>query len=189
MKRALDDALIDHPSSDEILAGVVLRASASEVKVFISNGEIANINGDGLRFVKDALSDKAQPKIRITEGSIVRVMPRVGGGWQITQLPDVEGALISVDTHTGAILSMTGGFDFKRNQFNHAMMAERQPGSSFKPFLYAAGLEKGIMPRTIVNDGPLSFGGAETGGKAWEPKNYDWQNGRVDDGSHGISEI
>jgi penicillin-binding protein 1A len=68
---------------------------------------------------------------------------------------------------------MTGGFDFKRNQFNHAMMAERQPGSSFKPFLYAAGIEKGIMPKTIVNDGPLSFSGIETGGKAWEPKNYD----------------
>ena len=173
MKRALDDALMDHPSSDEILAGVVLKSSINEVKVFISTGEVVVMQGEAVKFAKDALSPSAQPKMKISVGSIVRVMPKVGGGWQITQLPEVEGALISVDTNSGAILSMTGGFDFKRNQFNHAMMAERQPGSSFKPFLYAAGIEKGIMPRTIVNDGPLSFSGIETGGKAWEPKNYD----------------
>jgi penicillin-binding protein 1A len=173
MKRALDNALNDHPSSDDVLAGVVLTASPNELKVFISTGEVVVLQGDALKFVKEALSSSAQPKMKISVGSIIRVMPKVNGGWQITQLPEVEGALISVDTHTGAILSMTGGFDFKRNQFNHAMMAERQPGSSFKPFLYAAGVEKGIMPRTIVNDGPLSFSGLETGGKAWEPKNYD----------------
>lgn len=173
MKRALDNGLNDHPSSDDVLAGVVLAASPNELKVFISTGEVVVMQGEALKFVKDALSPTAQPKIKISVGSIIRVMPKVSGGWQITQLPEVEGALISVDTHSGAILSMTGGFDFKRNQFNHAMMAERQPGSSFKPFLYAAGIEKGIMPRTIVNDGPLSFSGVETGGKAWEPKNYD----------------
>jgi penicillin-binding protein 1A len=92
-------------------------------------------------------------------------------------MPEVQGALIAIDPKTGAINTLVGGFDFKHSQFNHAIQAERQPGSSFKPFIYAAGIEKGIMPRTLVNDAFLSIGGSETGGKAWEPKNYD---GRTD---------
>ena len=173
MKRAIDEALFSHSSSDEIQSGVVLKAAPNEVRVFTSSGDIVSIEGEALKFVKESLSTSAQPKKKISVGSIIRVMPNGKGGWLITQLPAVEGAAISVDTQTGAILSMTGGFEFKRNQFNHAMMAERQPGSSFKPFLYAAAIEKGIMPRTIIRDGPLSFGGLDTGGKAWEPKNYD----------------
>ena len=100
-------------------------------------------------------------------------MPLANGSWQLSQIPEVEAGLISLNPETGAILAMVGGFDFRRNQFNHALQAERQPGSSFKPFIYSAAIEKGVMPRTIVNDAPLSVGGSETGGKAWEPKNYD----------------
>jgi penicillin-binding protein 1A len=172
-KRFLDDALIEHPSSDEILSGVVLKASLQEVQVFVSSGEVISIKPDGLRLAREALTGNAQPKIQIKPGSIIRVAPMASNAWQITQIPEVQGALVSVEPQTGAIVAMAGGFDFKLSQFNHAMQAERQPGSSFKPFIYAAGIEKGIMPRTIVNDGPLSIGGSETGGKAWEPKNYD----------------
>jgi penicillin-binding protein 1A len=100
-------------------------------------------------------------------------MPSSNNTFQIVQMPEVESALISLNPQTGAILAMSGGFDFRRGQFNHAMQAQRQPGSSFKPFIYAAALEKGIMPRTLVNDAYLSIGGAETGSKPWEPKNYD----------------
>jgi len=175
-KRALDEALIDHSSSDEILSGVVLKASLQEVKVFISSGDTITIKPDGLRLGREGLVANAQPKIQIKPGSIIRVS-QTADVWQITQIPEVQGALVSVDPQTGAINAMMGGFDFKLTQFNHVMQAERQPGSSFKPFIYAAGLEKGIMPRTIVNDAPLSIGGSETGGKAWEPKNYD---GRTD---------
>ena len=173
MKRALDEALISHSSSDEIQSGVVLEASSSELKVFISSGEMVSIKGSGLSFVKEALSPSAQPKLRIKKGSIVRVMPSSNNTFQIVQMPEVESALISLNPQTGAILAMSGGFDFRRGQFNHAMQAQRQPGSSFKPFIYAAALEKGIMPRTLVNDAYLSIGGAETGSKPWEPKNYD----------------
>lgn len=173
MKRALDEALISHSSSDEIQSGVVLEASSSELKVFISSGEMVSIKGAGLSFVKEALSPSAQPKLRIKKGSIVRVMPSSNNTFQIVQMPEVESALISLNPQTGAILAMSGGFDFRRGQFNHAMQAQRQPGSSFKPFIYAAALEKGIMPRTLVNDAYLSIGGAETGSKPWEPKNYD----------------
>lgn len=172
-KRALDEALIEHPSSDDLLAGVVLTKSPKEIQVFIASGETVTIKGEGLKLGQEGLSDRAQPKIQIKPGSIVRVLSLPNGGWQLAQIPEVESGLVSVNTETGAILAMVGGFDFKRNQFNHALQAERQPGSSFKPFIYAAAIEKGVMPQTIVNDAPLSLGGGETGGKAWEPKNYD----------------
>ena len=96
-----------------------------------------------------------------------------GGVWKLAQLPQVEAAFVSMNSETGAILSLVGGFDFRRNQFNHVTQALRQPGSSFKPFIYAAALEKGFSPSTVVNDAPLSIGSLETGSQAWEPKNYD----------------
>jgi penicillin-binding protein 1A len=172
-KRALDEALIEHPSSDDLQAGVVLAVAPKEIHVFMASGDTVSIKGEALKLGLEGLSERAQPKIQIKPGSIVRVYPHANGGWQLAQNPEVESGLISVNTETGAILAMVGGFDFKRNQFNHAIQAERQPGSSFKPFIYAAAIEKGVMPQTIVNDAPLSLGGGETGGKAWEPKNYD----------------
>jgi penicillin-binding protein 1A len=93
--------------------------------------------------------------------------------WRITQLPDVEAAFVALDPRTGAIRALVGGFDFQKNKFNHVTQAWRQPGSSFKPFIYSAALEKGLTPMTIVNDAPLFYSAGETGGKPWEPKNYD----------------
>jgi penicillin-binding protein 1A len=93
--------------------------------------------------------------------------------WSVIQMPEVEGALVSLDPRTGLIRAMVGGFDFGRNKFNHVTQAWRQPGSSFKPFIYSAALEKGFTPATVVNDGPLFFNAGVTGGQPWEPKNYD----------------
>jgi penicillin-binding protein 1A len=84
----------------------------------------------------------------------------------------VEGAFVSVIPQDGAIRALVGGFDFNKNKFNHVTQAWRQPGSSFKPFIYSASLEKGLGPATVINDAPLFFSAAETGGQAWEPKNY-----------------
>lgn len=175
-KRILDEALINHPANEEMQSGVVISASLKEVQVFISSGETIVIKPEGLRIGREGLVNTAQPKIQIKPGSIIRVAQQPSGGWQISQMPEVQGALISLDPKTGAINAMVGGFDFKISQFNHAIQAERQPGSAFKPFIFAAAVEKGIMPKTLVNDGFLSIGGSETGGKAWEPKNYDGKN-------------
>ena len=172
-KRAIDNALIEHSSSDDLQSGVVTSVGAKEIQVFISTGETVAIKGEGLKLGLEALSERAQPKIKIKPGSVVRVIQMSNGAWQLSQIPEVESQLISTDPQTGAILAMVGGFDYRRNQFNHAIQAERQPGSSFKPFIYSAAIEKGVMPRTIVNDAPLSISGGETGGRAWEPKNYD----------------
>jgi penicillin-binding protein 1A len=104
---------------------------------------------------------------------VVRIVQLPKGLWELTQLPEVEGAFVSLTPQTGAIRALVGGFDFAKNKFNHVTQAWRQPGSSFKPFIYSAALEKGISPATMVNDAPLFFDGGVTGGQPWEPKNYD----------------
>jgi penicillin-binding protein 1A len=138
-----------------------------------SDGDTLVINGEGLKFVARALSDKAPAASRVRRGALIRIASGDKGNWQITQMPQVESALVSVRPSDGAILSLVGGFDFDRNKFNHVTQAYRQPGSSFKPFIYSAALEKGFSPATVVNDAPLYFDAAQTGGEPWEPKNYD----------------
>jgi penicillin-binding protein 1A len=103
----------------------------------------------------------------------VRITESKPGSWEIAQVPEVEAALVACNTNDGAVRAMVGGFDFSRNKFNRATQAWRQPGSSFKPFVYSSALEKGFMTSTIVNDAPISIDPALTGGQAWDPKNYD----------------
>jgi len=170
---ALDRAFQEIPDSDDLDAAVVLAATAAEVKAVLSDGETVVVTGDGLKFAVRSLSDKAAASVRIRPGAVIRVSRDEKGRWQITQLPQVESALISARPSDGAILALVGGFDFDRNKFNHVTQAFRQPGSSFKPFIYSAALEKGFSPATVVNDAPLYFDASETGSEPWEPKNYD----------------
>ncbi|WP_031361545.1 penicillin-binding protein 1A [Caballeronia sordidicola] len=171
-EQAIDDALVDHPDNGEIVAAVVTEASPKQVKASFIDGNVAVVEGNDLRFVASALSTRAQPNQRIRPGAIVRLMKNDDDTWVITQLPQVEGAFVSIVPQDGAIRALVGGFDFNKNKFNHVTQAWRQPGSSFKPFIYSASLEKGLSPATIINDAPLYFSAAETGGQAWEPKNY-----------------
>ena len=171
-EQAIDDALVDHPDNGEIVAAVVTAASPKQVKASFIDGNVAAVQGNDLRFVASALSTRAQPSQRIRPGAIVRLMKNEDDNWVITQLPQVEGAFVSVVPQDGAIRALVGGFDFNKNKFNHVTQAWRQPGSSFKPFIYSASLEKGLSPATIINDAPLYFSAGETGGQAWEPKNY-----------------
>ena len=169
------EALEEHPDSDDIRAAVVLSAEPGKIIAALQSGEQIVIGPEGLRTVGNALTDKASPKQQIRRGAVIRIMqdkekdPR----WSVVQMPEVEGALVSLDPRTGLIQAMVGGFDFSRNKFNHVTQAWRQPGSSFKPFIYSAALEKGFTPATVINDGPLFFDAGTTGGQPWEPKNYD----------------
>ncbi|MFM0207906.1 penicillin-binding protein 1A [Paraburkholderia sediminicola] len=171
-EQAIDDALLEHPDNGEIIAAVVTAASPKQVQAAFIDGNVATIQGDGLRFAQFALGTRAQPNQRVRPGAIIRLVKDDDGNWSITQLPQVEGAFVSVVPQDGAIRALVGGFDFNKNKFNHVTQAWRQPGSSFKPFIYSASLEKGLGPATIINDAPLFFSAAETGGQAWEPKNY-----------------
>ena len=172
-EETLDDALHEYPDSEDIYAAVVTEATAKRVKVYRRGGETIDISDAGLRFAAEALTDKAGPNLRIRRGAIIRVQADDKKRWAITQLPAAESMLLSADPRDGAIRALAGGFDFSRSQFNHATQALRQPGSSFKPFIYSASLEKGFGPGSVFDDAPLSFSAAQTGGEVWEPKNYD----------------
>jgi penicillin-binding protein 1A len=169
---AIETELSDHPDSDDIVAAVVLEATPKSVRAVLSSGEEISIGGAGLAFAANALSDKAQPNRRVQRGAVIRVVLE-GQSWSITQLPEVESAFVAANTEDGSIRALIGGFDYNLNKFNHVTQAWRQPGSSFKPFIYSASLEKGLSPATVINDAPISFDAAHTGGQPWEPKNYD----------------
>ncbi|KND56329.1 Multimodular transpeptidase-transglycosylase [Candidatus Paraburkholderia kirkii] len=174
---AIEDALVDHPDNGELVAAVVTAANPKQVTAQFVGGDTATISGDGLRFAAAALRSNASKALAIKPGAIVRLTKDDKGNWQITQLPQVEGALISMVPQDGAIRALVGGFDFNKNKFNHVTQAWRQPGSSFKPFIYSAALDKGIGPATIINDAPLHFPAATPGGDAWEPKDDDQPDG------------
>jgi penicillin-binding protein 1A len=169
----LEDALQDSEDSDDLLAAVVVQATDKQVRAYMRGGTTVTITGDSLKFATRMLDDKAPANKRIRRGAIIRIVKDSKGSWQISQLPDVEGAFVSASPADGAIRALVGGFDFNRSKFNHVTQAWRQPGSSFKPFIYSAAMEKGFNPASVVADEPLVVSAEETGSQAWEPKNYD----------------
>ena len=170
---AIDLALQDIPDTGDLIPALVLAADAKQIKAYRKGGELIALNGDSLKFAAKMLDDKAPPNRRITRGAIIRVQKDDKGAWQITQLPEVESAFVAVSPNDGAIRALVGGFDFNRNKFNHVTQAWRQPGSSFKPFIYSAALEKGYNGNTIIADEPIVINSALTGSQDWAPHNYD----------------
>ncbi|ENO98501.1 penicillin-binding protein 1A [Thauera phenylacetica] len=168
----LDEALGDSSDHDDLLAALVLKAGPKEVLVYRRGQEI-RITGKGLSFVAPMLSEKAPQARRVRRGAIVRVRNAGKDSWELTQLPDVQAALVAIDSHSGAVRALIGGFDFNRNKFNHVTQAVRQPGSSFKPFIFSAALDREFGPGSVLEDNPLYYPAGVTGSKAWEPKNYD----------------
>jgi len=169
----LDEALLEVTDSDNLLPAVAQSVSPKSITAYVKGGQTITITGDGLKFAQQTLGQKLAPSQRIRVGSLIRVQLDAKGQWQITQLPQVESAFVSANPRDGAIYALVGGFDFNRNQFNHVTQAWRQPGSSFKPFIYSAALEKGFTPASIINDAPLVIDSIETGNEPWYPKNYD----------------
>ena len=168
-----EEALADYGDVADLKAALVLAASTKEVKLALRDGETLTLAGDALRFAARALEDKAAQQRRIRRGAIVRLQRDEKKNWQFAQLPEAEAAFVSLDPGNGAIRALVGGFDFHRNKFNHITQAWRQPGSSFKPFIYSAALEKGFTPATVIADEPIVIEAEVTGSQRWEPKNYD----------------
>lgn len=173
MDDIIDEVLQEHPDNGDVMSAVVLEASPKKIVAIRQNGEMIEITGEGLKPVQSGLSDKAAANIRIRRGAVIRVVQTPKKTWDVTQLPEVEGAFVALDPRDGSIKAMVGGFDFEKNKFNHVTQAWRQPGSSFKPFIYSAALEHGVTPATVINDSPLFYDAGVTGGQPWEPKNYD----------------
>jgi len=168
-----EDALQDENESDDIYPALVLDVSPRAVKVYRKGGETFEISGDGLKFAQKMIGEKAPANQKLRRGALIRVQKDEKGQWLISQMPQAEAALVSMDPADGAVRALVGGFDFSRNKYNHVTQAMRQPGSSFKPFIYSAALEKGYTPATIINDAPLTFDASQTGSEPWAPKNFD----------------
>ena len=167
------EALQEHPDNDELKAAVAVEVNSKKVVAILQSGDSVTITGDGLKPVASGLVTNGNPKTQIRPGAVIRLIRGAKGDWSITQLPDVEGAFVALDPRTGTVRAMVGGFDYSKSKFNHVTQAWRQPGSSFKPFIYSAALEKGFTPATVINDAPLFFDAGATGSQPWEPKNYD----------------
>jgi len=169
----IEEALADYGDVGDLRVALVLAASPREVKLALRDGETLTLSGDGLRFAARSLEEKAAQQRRIRRGAIVRLQRDEKRNWQFAQLPEAEAAFVSLDPGSGAIRALVGGFDFNRNKFNHITQAWRQPGSSFKPFIYSAALEKGFTPATVIADEAIVIEAEVTGSQRWEPKNYD----------------
>ncbi|MFJ7566160.1 penicillin-binding protein 1A [Herminiimonas sp. NPDC097707] len=171
-QQAIEEILVKHPDSDDLKAAVVTAVSAKSVKAVTLADDEIEISGEGLRFAAAALSAKAVEEKKIKPGSVIRVLQDSKKKWGIAQLPEVAAAFVAVNAQDGGIRAMVGGFDFALNQFDHVTQAWRQPGSTIKPFVYSAALEKGFSPGTLINDAPLAEDNpGEQGGKAWNPGN------------------
>jgi len=168
---AVAAALQKRPAVDAFVPAVVVSASAKRVRAATTNGETIEITGTGLRFAAGALASAAKAGVKLSPGAVIR-LNKSQGDWAITQLPEVAAAFVAVDAGTGAYRALVGGFDFGLNKFNHVTQAWRQPGSSIKPFVYSAGLERGFFPGTPILDAPLDLGG-ENGAAGWSPRNDD----------------
>lgn len=174
-ERAAAQALKEHGDDEDLHVAVVLDANPKAVTVQLTGGERLEITGSGLRLAQAGLRAGAKRELALVRGAIVRVQAQTRGKrteWSIVQWPQAEAAFVALDPATGRVRALVGGFDFARAPFNRATQAWRQPGSAFKPFLYSAAFESGVMPDTVVDDEPwVSRDGN------WQPRNSD---GRFD---------
>ena len=173
LERAAAQALKAHRDDEQLRVAIVLQATQREVRLQLATGERLTLTGEALRRAAPGLAPKAPAALALRRGAVVRVMRAPSGpaAWALVQWPEAQAAFVALDPSTGRIRALVGGFDFARQPFNHATQAWRQPGSSFKPLLYSAALEQGLMPATVVDDLPF------TAANGWSPQNSD---GRFD---------
>ena len=154
---------------------VILEVNKNKIKVYSKDNQLLDIALEDVLIKSQYYDVNYKKRIRdlnkiLSIGDVVRVK-KSSGKWRLSQIPNVNGALISIDSNSGAISALSGGYDFRLSKFNRATQAKRQPGSSFKPFIYSAALNKGYSPASIVNDAPKVFK-EDTVSGAWRPKNY-----------------
>lgn len=158
---------------DKMVPAVVLDVTKRKnVVIQLPSGKRVTLDGRSLGFAARAVNNEKMGESRIRRGSVIRVRNN-GGRWVVVQEPLLQGALVSLDAKTGAVRALVGGYDFHSKTFNRAAQAIRQPGSTFKPFIYSAALSKGMTASTMVNDAPISLPGKGANGSVWTPKNSD----------------
>ncbi len=166
-----------YSSIGPLYPAVVTQVNAQAASAYLAGIGSVAIEWSGLRWARRYIDENRRGPAPATAadvvkiGDIIRVTEDDAGNWLLSQLPQVEGGLVSLDPNTGATLALVGGFDFYRSKFNRIVQAKRQPGSSFKPFIYSAALDNGFSAASIINDAPVVFNDPGIGQK-WRPKNY-----------------
>lgn len=163
---AIQKALLHEASFGSLVPAAVFKAGQDSIQVFDVYGKRHLLQGKALAIARGWLK-----KNTFERGDLVRLSFQ-GEKPALAQVPAVEGALVALDPNDGAILALAGGYDFYHNKFNHAYQAWRQPGSSFKPFIYSAALEKGFTPASLINDAPLTVNLPNITEESWSPSNY-----------------
>src|SRR5689334_1106421 len=161
---------------DDQSARIGLQPPRDPAGAVVKDREVGLVTLDGVKWAKPA-SGPSKPIAKVTQvlsaGDVIYVSPlEAQGQYRVRQVPEISGAMVVMDPHTGRVLAMVGGFSFDQSQFNRATQALRQPGSSFKPFVYAAALDNGYTPSTIVMDAPIEIDTGAGGGGVWKPENY-----------------
>ena len=173
-----DEQLAAGPVVGDTVTGVVLAVSERTAKIYLGPNRRAELDWEGVKWARKYLNEDAQgpPPRSVKEvlkpGDIVRLRETDEKRLMLSQIPEAEGALVSLDPATGAIVALAGGFEFSRSKFNRVTQAQRQPGSGFKPILYAAALNEGFTPASVVNDAPFVYHDPSLEGGAWRPQNY-----------------
>ncbi len=172
-------ALANYTPASNLQPGLVTGSDAKQASVYLASGDSAVLSLAALSWARPQLNaDRvgAAPtnvsKV-LKRGDIIRVVRDKDAAWQLTQIPAAQGALTSINPEDGSIQALVGGFNFGRSKFNRAVMAARQPGSSFKPYLYSAAFERGFTPASIVNDAPLALPDPSRPDGIWTPANDD----------------
>jgi len=178
----IDTAVLDEVLSESIevgglIPGVVTSVSKDNIQVYIGADRRVAIDLKSVDWARPYLNENAVGKVpsdfskMFAIGDVIRVATEDSKQWSLAQVPEVSGALISVDPQNGGILALVGGFDYYYSKFNRAVQARRQPGSSFKPFIYSAALDSGYTPASIINDAPVVFEDVALE-DTWRPQNY-----------------
>jgi penicillin-binding protein 1A len=185
-------ALSEHPTPAELdkqldpfhnvvglIPGIVTESAEKSATVYLLDGQSVSLDMDGVSWAhafQDESHRGAAPKrvdAVLKVGDVVRVARNADAKWKLSQIPGAQGALVSLDPENGAIKAEVGGFSYSRSKFNRAVQSARQPGSSFKPFFYAAAFEHGFTAASIINDAPVVFPDPSKPNGQWTPQNDD----------------
>jgi penicillin-binding protein 1A len=174
-----DNLLANYGSVSGMQPGIVTASDAKQATVYLSSHESAILDLAGVSWARPHINDDrvgaAPTRVDgvLKRGDIIRLARDDKGEWQLAQIPAAQAALTSIEPEDGSIQALVGGFNFVRSKFNRAVMAARQPGSSFKPYLYSAAFERGFTPASIINDAPLALPDPSRPNGIWTPSNDD----------------
>jgi len=203
VNKETDEALAGLIEAKPVVGGlipaIVVRTTAEEATVVARSGMRYRLGMDGIRWARKGDVTPTSPRDVVKIGDVVYILPSGEGEALLVQIPEVQGAIVALDPHDGSVVALSGGFDYDASKFNRVTQARRQPGSSFKPFIYSAALEAGLTPASVILDAPVVYEapdasvgigqGKEPTVEGEEPEQEDWRPGNDTDRFYGPTRL